>query len=71
MYIGDHPRSCGKDALVLKMENIPNLELMIYQMKKNQCLAVPPDILPLVSKGLTGQYQALVLTLVYVTSCKI
>ena len=44
MYIGDHPRSCGKDALVLKMENIPNLEFMIYQMKKNQSLAVPPRI---------------------------
>ena len=40
----DHPRSCGKDALVLKMENIPNLEFMIYQMKKNQSLAVPPRI---------------------------
>lgn len=40
------------------------------RLKKNQCLAVPPDILPLVSKGLTGQYQALVLALVYVTPCK-
>ena len=56
MYIGDHPRSCGKDALVLKMENIPNLELMIFPTKKNQYLAVPLEILPRKSKGLTNHY---------------